>query len=221
MSVRLVTAAFGSALLAALLLPGKPTGLGVAVAGLAVIAITVTATRPRDPWRIACWAVAAALAVMPAVRSAGWVVFLSLLAAVTLGSLAASGARTWREVLAGALGSVIHLTPGFLMLAFAAVAAGGRRGLGRLGPSARGAALATLLLAVFLPLFLTADAAFAQIVDDTFDWDVTDRAVQRIAVFALVAGLTGALILTAATRLPAPGAGRPNLGRQLVLWNGT
>ena len=213
MSVRLVSATFGSALLAALLLPGKPVGLGASVAGLAVIAIAVAATRPRDPWRIACWSVAAALAVMPAVRAAGWVVFLSLLAAVTLGSLAASGARTWRELLAGALGSVIHLLPGFLLLAFAAVAAGGRRGLGRLGPSARGAALATVLLAVFLPLFLTADAAFAQLVDATFDWDVTDRAVQRVAIFALVVGLTGALILTAATRLAAPGPGRPNLGR--------
>ena len=211
---RLRAATLGSALLAALTLPGAPAGLGVALAALVVLAIAVAATRPRDPWRLACWAVAAALAVMPAVRAAGWVAFLSLLAAVALGSLAAAGARTWREVLAGAVGWLGHLVPGLAVLAAGSVRAAGRRGWGRAGAPARGAALAAALLAVFVPLFVTADAAFAEIVGEAFAWSPdTERAIDGVAVFLLVAGLAAALILTAAAPVLAPRAALPRLGR--------
>ena len=193
-SARLLWPAVGSGFAAALLLPGRPAGLGVAVAGLAVIGVAVACTRPRDPWRLACWAAAAALAVIPAVRAAEWVVVLSLLAAVVLGSLAASGARTWRGVVAGALGWLGQLVPGLALLAVRAVPADGARW----GPAARGASLAAALLAVFAPLFVTADAAFAQIVGDAFDWD-GDLVADRVAVFVLVAGLPLALALTART----------------------
>ena len=192
-SAGLLRPALGSALFAALLLPGRPAALGVAAAGLAVIGVAVACTRPRDPWRLACWGAAAALAVVPAVRAAEWVVFLSLLAAVVLGSLAASGARTWRGVVAGALGWLGQLVPGLALLAVRAVPATGRAGSGRAGAS-----LAAALLAVFAPLFVTADAAFAQIVGDAFDWD-GDLVADRVAVFVLVAGLPVALALTART----------------------
>ena len=76
MPPRLLLAACGSALFAALFLVGEPAGAGVAVTGLVVIGIAVAATRPREPWRIACWAAAAALALVPAVRAADWVVVL-------------------------------------------------------------------------------------------------------------------------------------------------
>ena len=95
---------------------------------------------------------------MPAVRAAGWVAFLSLLAAVTLGSLAAARARSWRQVLTGALAWVHGLIPGFVLLGML----GAHRRWARLGPAVRGAALAAALLAVFVPLFVTADAAFAE-----------------------------------------------------------
>ncbi len=116
-------------------LPGRPAGLGVAVAGLAVVGIALACTRPRDPWRLACWAAAAALAVIPALR----------------------------------------------------------------------------LLAVFVPLFITADAAFAQLVDDAFDLDF-DLTADRLAVFALVAGLAVSLVLTGASRA-RPGRPVRLLGR--------
>ena len=194
-SARLLWPAVGSGFVAALLLPGRPAGLGVAVAGLAVVGVAVACTRPRDPWRLACWGAAAALAVIPAVRAAEWVVVLSLLAAVVLGSLAASGARTWRGVVAGALGWLGQLVPALALLAVRAVPADGGA---RWGPAARGASLAAALLAVFAPLFVTADAAFAQIVGDAFDWD-GDLVADRVAVFVLVAGLPLALALTART----------------------
>ena len=193
-SARLLWPAVGSGLVAALLLPGRPAGLGVAVAGLAVVGVAVACTRPRDPWRLACWGAAAALAVIPAVRAAEWVVVLSLLAAAVLGSLAVSGARTWRGVVAGALGWLGQLVPALALLAVRAVPADGARW----GPAARGASLAAALLAVFAPLFLTADAAFAQIVGDAFEWDA-DLVADRAAVFVLVAGLPLALALTART----------------------
>ena len=186
----LLWATLGSALLAALALPGEPAGLGVALVALAVLAIAVATTRPRDPFAIACWAAAAALAVMPAIRAAGWVAFLSLLAAVTLGSLAAARARSWREVLTGALAWVHGLIPGFVLLA----TLGARRRWAGLGPAVRGTALAAALLAVFVPLFVTADAAFAEIVDDAFAWDI-ERLPERVAVFILVAGLAGSLVV--------------------------
>jgi len=90
----------------------------------------------------------------------------------------------------------------------------GSRGWGRLGPSARGAALAVVLLAVFIPLFVTADAAFAQMVGDALDWGIAlDRAGDRAGVFLLVAGLAGSLVLTAAVPVRVPGASLPRLGR--------
>ncbi len=203
----LLWATLGSALLAALALPGEPAGLGVTLVALAVLAIAVAATRPRDPFAIACWVAAAALAVMPAVRAAGWVAFLSLLAAVTLGSLAAARARSWREVLTGALAWVHGLIPGFVLLAML----GAHRRWAGLAPAVRGAALAAALLAVFVPLFVTADAAFAEIVSDAFAWDL-DRLPERVAVFVLVAGLAGSLVVIT----PGPAAraaARQRLGR--------
>ena len=50
------------AALAAALLAGRPVGLGVALTALALVGITVRATRTRDAWRSFCWVAAAALA---------------------------------------------------------------------------------------------------------------------------------------------------------------
>ena len=69
-----------------------------------------------------------------------------------------------------------------LVVVLAARRAAARAGSARFGPGARGAVLAAVLLAIFVPLFVTADAAFAQIVDDAFGWEVSvDRAGDRVA----------------------------------------
>ena len=203
------------AALAAATLAGHPAGLGVALTALALVGVAVRASRPRDAWRIACWAAAAALALMPALRSASWVAVLSLLAAAVLASLGAAGARSWREVAAGAISWLRNLVPGLLLLAVVSAPAAGTRRWGRLAPAARGVALAGILLAVFVPLFVTADAAFAEIVGDAFAWDLgVDRTAERIATFLLVAGLGGALALTAVNPVVArPAARGSRLGR--------
>ena len=152
---------------------------------------------------------------MPALRSAGWVAALSLLASAVLASPApparAAGAGSPPARSAGCATS--H--PASWLLMAASLRAAGERRLGRVGPAARGAALAALLLAIFVPLFVTADAAFAEIVGDAFAWDLSaDRTADRVAIFVLVAGLAGALALTAATPATAAGGPRtPLLGR--------
>jgi len=203
------------AALAAATLAGRPVGLGVALIAFALVGVAARATRTHDAWRAFCWAAAAALALIPALRSAGWVAALSLLAAAVLASLGAAGARSWRGVTVSAVGWLRNLVPGLVVLVAASLRAAGERRVGRLGPAARGAALAALLLAIFVPLFVTADAAFAEIVDDAFAWDLSvDRTADRVAIFVLVAGLAGALALTAATPATAASGPRtPLLGR--------
>ena len=189
------------AALAAATLAGRPVGLGVALIALALVGVAVRATRTHDAWRSFCWAAAAALALMPALRSAGWVAALSLLAAAVLASLGGrrraelARGRGWR----GRLAAQPRARPRGCSWPQRCARPATRR-VGRLGPAARGAALAALLLAIFVPLFVTADAAFAEIVDDAFAWDLSvDRTADRVAIFVLVAGLAGALALTAAT----------------------
>ena len=116
--------------------------------------------RPRDshaptPGGASAGLAAAALAVMPALRSAGWVAALSLLASVVLASTGAAGARSWRGVVAGALGWLRDLAPGLAALWPRRCARPRERRLaaGR-ARRARGAALAALLLAIFVPLFV-------------------------------------------------------------------
>ena len=114
-------------------------------------------------------------------------------------------ARSWREVVAGALAWVTRFLPGLARVVVLTARVGGESRLARFGPGARGAVLAAVLLAIFVPLFVTADAAFAQIVDDAFGWEVTfDRAGDRVAVFLLLTGLTGALILASRPRPRRP-----------------
>ena len=165
-------AAVGLAAVAALALPGHPAGLGLALVGTGVCASVAAAAPGRDAFATACWVAAAALAAVPVLRAAGWVVVLSLLAAFALAAVAAGGARTWREIGAALATSAGALVPGALLVLATAARRTGGRSWRRLGPVARGAVLAAVLLAVFVPLLVTADAAFAELLDDLWSVDV-------------------------------------------------
>jgi hypothetical protein len=95
--------------------------------------------------------VAVALAAVAVVRDAGWVVWPALIASVMVASLAASGGTAWRQVgvglirIGGAVGGGVEVVRG-------APRAGGV-------PALRAAGIGVVLLAVFVPLFATADAA--------------------------------------------------------------
>jgi hypothetical protein len=204
------------AVLAGIVLVGPPAGIGLTVAlfalGFAVAAapapapgadLRVVARAPgRDPWARVWWSLAAALACIPVLRAATWVVLPSVAVAAALAAIAVSGrvrtvltrvpAGSWRT---------------------GAAAWDGASARGAL-PAVRGVVLAAGLLALFVPLLLSADAAFAQLVGDVIPSGSVDLPFARVCVFALVLGGGGAL-LDAGARPPLAieRARRRHLGR--------
>jgi hypothetical protein len=198
----------GVAVLAAVAVAGSPMGLGLAVALLAVGAIAARVRPPvrvpladlraaREPatgdrWNRVWWVLAAALALVPVLRAAAWVVVPAILTAATLASLAATGGWHWRALGAGLGVLWARLPQGLVMAPRAAFRGNAWRGA---GPAARGFALAAVLLAVFVPLLASADAAFEQLLDDAFptEWGV-DQPVVRVLVLILFAAAGGGLL---------------------------
>ncbi|MEU6162308.1 DUF4153 domain-containing protein [Streptomyces sp. NPDC047130] len=209
-------AALASGLVAALVLAD---GLGVNLllvalpAAVAAWAAARRAKRGLRPWTVV-WAVAGlALLAVPALRDAGWPVFLAVAGAFAMGALALNGGRSWAAVLFAPLGLCAGLAEGLIW---------GVRGVrerfagssGRLGPVLRGAAVAVVLLVVFGALFAGADAAFADLLGNLIpDLDEPVDGPLRLLMFAL--GVMGALAAARTAAAPVPWdrtrvpAGRP------------
>ena len=193
------------ALLTGTLIVGRPVGLGLAAVAIALVVATLAVAKRRDAWSLGLAAAAIGLASLAVLRSAGWVVWPSLFAAVGLASLAAAGGRSWLQLGAG-IAHVLRLDAGRALVRPAA----------SVRPTAaalRGVALGAALLAVFVPLFATADAAFAQLLEQAMPEETFDRPIARIAAALAILGLGGAL-LRAATARPAS-VGEP-AGRRLA-----
>ncbi|MEU1128183.1 DUF4173 domain-containing protein, partial [Streptomyces sp. NPDC005899] len=187
-------------------------------AALAAFFAARDAGRRLRPWT-AVWAAGGlALLAVPAIREAGWPVFLAVVSALALGSLALHGSRSWPGVLLGSLGL------------FPSVAAGlrwGWRGVrdraddsrGRVRTAVRGTAVAIVLLVVFGTLFASADAAFADLLGVlTPDLSVGDSP-WRALLFAL--GLVGALAAAHSAAAPVRWDGvtvRPGRARNRMEW---
>jgi hypothetical protein len=216
--------------LSAAWLVGVPMGLGLTLVLLALGALAAAVPRPsgvpeidlraapepaRDRWTRVWWAFAAALALVPVLRAAGWVVVPAVLVAAALASLAATGGRRWGELAAG-LGVLWARLPAGAVLAGRVSAQG--TSVRRLGPLARGAAIAVALLAVFVPLLASADAAFARILEDLLPtgWDV-DHPVGRAFVLVLVIAGGGALLYTV-VRPPRPAPRKPRYALGQLDW---
>ncbi|MEU9059723.1 DUF4153 domain-containing protein [Streptomyces sp. NPDC048430] len=214
-------AVLATGLLSALLLGDGlgPNLLIVAVpAALGAFFAARSAGRRLRPWT-AVWAVGGlALLAIPALREAGWPVFLAVVSALALGSLALHGSRTWPGVLLGSLGL------------FPSVAAGVRWGWhgvrdraddsrGRVRTVVRSTAVAVVLLVVFGALFASADAAFADLLGSlTPDVSVGDSP-WRLFLFAL--GLVGALAAAYSAAAPVRWDGitvRPGKARNRAEW---
>ncbi|MFB7850600.1 DUF4153 domain-containing protein [Streptomyces sp. NPDC056053] len=182
-----------TALLSALLLGDGlgPNLLIVAVpASLGAFYAARAAGRRLRPWT-ACWAVGGlALLAVPALRAAGWPVFLAVVSAIALGSLALHGSRSWLGVFLGSLGLFSSIADGL---------AWGGRGMharvadsrGRLGVVLRSTGVALVLLIVFGALFASADAAFADVLGDLMPDVSMKDSPWRVLLF--VTGLIGAL----------------------------
>ncbi|MDX3326428.1 MULTISPECIES: DUF4173 domain-containing protein [Streptomyces] len=214
-------AVLATALLSALLLGDGlgPNLLIVAVpATLGAFFAARSAGRRLRPWT-AVWAVGGlALLAIPALREAGWPVFLAVVSALALGSLALHGSRSWPGVLLGSLGL------------FPSAAAGVRWGWhgvrdraddsrGRVRTVVRSTAVAVVLLVVFGALFASADAAFADLLGNlTPDVSVGDSPWR---LFLFVLGLVGALAAAYSAAAPVRWDGitvRPGKARNRAEW---
>ena len=194
---RFALAAATAGLLAAVALPGNRLGIGVLVVAVA-LAVAARFARAEAPGRRVerwVWGGAALLLVSAAVlRDAAWVVVPALLGALALGSLAVAGGRTWAGVGRGLVAAVVRSPRGPGLVVRGAISAVPAGSAPPLRPIARGAGLAAILLTVFGVLFVTGDAAFAQLAVDTLpttrDADVLVlRAVVLVAAVALAGGL--------------------------------
>lgn len=105
---------------------------------------------------------AVGLPAIAAFREAEWVVVPALLLAIALGSYAASGGRSWLEVLFGGL-AVVPAAAAMLPWAGRGVYGAVASGKSNWWPVVRTALIAGGLLAVFGALFVGADAAFGSI----------------------------------------------------------
>ena len=172
------------AAIAALTLVHHAAGLGLSAVLIAVYATTGR----RSVW----WLLAAALAAVATLRSAAWVVAPALVASVAVASYAASGGASWRQVGLGLVRIGRRPEVGVTVLRRAPVPAG--------AVAVRTTAIAVVLVAVFLPLFATADAAFAHLLDLAVPVESADRPLTRAVLFFGVVTLGGALIHADAAR---------------------
>lgn len=218
-----------TALLGALLLGDGigPNLLVVALpAALAAYFAARAAGRRLRPWT-AVWAVGGlSLLVVPALRDAGWPVFLAIVSAVAVGSLALHGSRGWLGIFLGSLG---------LLTSVAGSLGWGAHGVrdrmagsrGRWGVAFRSTAAAVVLLIVFGALFASADAAFADVLGSLIPDVSLGEGPWRLFLGAI--GLVGALAAAytaaapvrwdALTVPPGPARGRLEWALPLIVLN--
>ncbi|MCR6483273.1 DUF4173 domain-containing protein [Amycolatopsis sp. OK19-0408] len=210
----------------ALLLPVDRPGAGWFLSGLAVVvAVFVADRRSRGDggdspftWVNATWAgLTLALLAMGAVRASEWLFVLCVLGAFGTGSLAVVGARTVHSVLYDVLAVPLE--------ALRAIPWAGR-GVGRFTARrdgvARRIALAVLaaaaLVAVFVPLLASADAAFAAVVNAMIP-DLSFATLARwLGVFAVVALLVAGACYFLAAPPHRASAERPHRDKYGLEW---
>lgn len=191
---RIVTlGSLASGVLAAVLLPGSPVGLGLLLVALAITASVAMARPRRISAEVVVFAsLGLALAAMSLLRAAEWVLGFDALLAMGLAALVVVGGSTWSQVARAPLVVLarVHRAVPFL---WRGLRLGRVPGARRLSPALRGAALGGALLLVFGGLFASADRAFAHLASEILvpEWDLA-LLPARVSVFAVVAVAVGA-----------------------------
>lgn len=225
-AVPIVLAALGLGMLAQLLFFDVGIGLNLplAVAALLAAGWSIRARSQAAPRIADRWFPAAALllAAFVALRGDTTLVVLDVLGAIALtGATLASFAGL--HVMERPLGGLALLAGKLLGSAFVgagepldgtrrALPAGQLRdGIGRGAPVLRGLLIAIPLLLLFVALFAAADAAFAKIAGDLFEWELDLGSLPGRVGLALVAGWLSAGLLAFVVHGRAP-ASEPALG---------
>jgi hypothetical protein len=174
--------ALSAAVLAAIVVPGAPLGIGISVVALCLAATALTTAR-RTADLLLFGTAALALASFAAILDARWVVRVDLLAAWLFATVAVGGPKLVAPLAPfAALPSIPALLPD---------------SFSRAVPALRAALIGTSLAIPFAVLFLTADAAFAAIADST-PRPALGSLPGRLIAFSVV--LLGALGLALAGR---------------------
>jgi hypothetical protein len=188
-----------AAIAAAVLLPGEPLGVGVTLVFILVAVAAATTVRPTFD-ALLFGSLALILAMLPTLRDAGWVVTLCLAAAWLLATAAVSG-----PTLAAPLTPLIRLRQ--LPVLVPSVPAGAP-------PVVRGAVLGSVLLTPFSALFVSGDAAFAELAQGVPHPSAASLPGRTLA-FALVLLVAAGLALSARTPL---WVSMPRVPRRLTPW---
>ncbi|HSE09051.1 MAG TPA: DUF4173 domain-containing protein [Nocardioidaceae bacterium] len=199
---RLVAAAAGVGVLAAVVVPYRSHGLALFLALAALLGVVAAADRQlRSASHLAALGLCVLLTATLLVRDAGWIVALCLLAASAVGAAVLAGGRSLPGLLASA----------------AAVPLAGLRGLPWLGRSLhptslrgkpadawwsllRTAAVSLVLVVVFGALFASADALFASWIGALVPDFGSEELFVRAFVLAAFTGLTLAGVYVALSR---------------------
>ena len=195
--LRAVIGVVAAGLVAAVLLPESRPGIDFALVAVAVTAVVATALpRKITAHEAAFGALALALTFMPALRGAEWILAINLLGALGLACFTVTSADTWPALFAApfrVLGK-IRWVPGTLARPVAERFRA--RGVAGLGTFVRTGVITISLVVVFGTLFISADAAFAQLANDVLIPDVKfDLAFARAATFVIVTLFAGGLVL--------------------------
>ena len=195
--------AIAAGLFAAVGVADNRIGLALAVSLLLVVAAAAFVA-PLGANRAMLVAIGAALAFAPALRDAGWVVAVDVVATLAAAGALVTAPRTWRAV-ARALAAPLRLIAGATLVGRATAELVPNPGGRAWGPLLRGVVLATVLLSVFGALFVTADAAFADLADQTFGVQVDAGALLwRLLLGATATAVAGALVVAARRRSSVP-----------------
>jgi hypothetical protein len=183
-------------------LPVTSVGIGWPISALAVVAVVWAVRTARDHapsengtipsesradrvWRMSAGVVAAALAIVPAIRASVPLAAMCVVAAVLLASYALAGGRTWRGVVLGLLASMPALARGLGRVAsWRPNQATKTEGLGRSRRIALGLMVGIVLVAILLPLLRSADPVFANLLDSW--WRELSQVDERMLVGAVI-----------------------------------
>jgi hypothetical protein len=221
--------ALAAGLLAEFLFVEAGFGINVLIATVALLlAGWLVRDRGKPPPRpIDSWLAPGALilAAFVALRGDVTLVTLDLLGAIAL-SGAALASFSGLRVLARPLGALAELAG---RLAASAVVAGarplaalgralpsvrGRARTGKIAPVVRGLLIAAPLVLVFVALFSSADAVFARITGDLFDWDIElGSLLERLLLAGVVAWVAAGLLAFVAKGEDPPSGATSDLPR--------